>query len=404
MTAAASAAPKPGLWTRYRAQYAKMPPAIQMIGLQLWLPVFFVLAFALCYIYAFHAPSPHDVPIGIVGSGSAVASFADTLQSNSHGALTVHTVSSLATARAEVTDGTLAAAYVPGASQAHLVVASGAQFQLASIAKEIFAPVAAAQHATLVVQDVAALPARDSFGTSVFYLTLVWIIGAYMPGMFVGLMGANLRHRSRLAIIAGASVLLPLLSTGLVHLVGAVDGHFWALWGLGAATAFAVGLLVNGLSYFFGRFVTGVALFVFVFLNVPASGGAYPPELVPQPFRFLHDYVIGTGTLDVLRRVLYGVGPEAWHGWLLIGAYAVVGIVLTVVGRVHHLHRTARRKANGAPPSMMVAAQTAAMAANGHGAAPAPEAVDEDAERTRLSEFGADEAEEDAVAAVTGTA
>jgi hypothetical protein len=402
MTAIPTTDSKPGLRTRYRAQYAKMPPAIQMIGLQLWLPVFFVLAFGLCYIYAFHAPSPSHVPVGIVGTGGAVTSFADALQSNSHGALSVHVVSSLATARAEVTDGTLAAAYVPGATQAHLVVASGAQFQLASIAREIFAPVAAAQHATLVVQDVAALPARDSFGTSVFYLTLVWIIGAYMPGMFVGLMGANLRHRSRLAIIAGASILLPLLSTGLARLVGAVDGHFWSLWALGMATAFAVGLVVNGMSYFFGRFVTGVALFLFVFLNVPASGGAYPPELVPEPFRFLHDYVIGTGTLDVLRRILYGVGPEAWHGWLLIGGYAVAGVLLTVVGRVHHLRKTAKRKANGAPPSMMVAAQTAALAANGHGAAPTP--ADDAEDRARVSEYGADEAEEDAVAAVTGAA
>lgn len=393
MTAEAIDTQKPGLWTRYRAQYAKLPPAIQMIGLQLWLPVFFVLAFCLCYVYAFHAPTPVDVPVGIVGSGSAVTGFASTLQNNAGGALDVHVLSSVAAAKAEVVNGTLAAAYVPGASQAHLLVASGAQFQLASIAKTIFAPVAAAQHATLAVQDVAPLPAHDSFGTSVFYLTLVWIIGAYMPGMFVGLMGASLRHRSRIAIIAGASVLLPLLSTALATAVGAVQGHFLELWGLGAATAIAVGLLVNGLSYFFGRFVTGVALFLFVFLNVPSSGGAYPPELVPEPFRFLHDYVIGTGTLDVLRRTLYGVGPEVWHGWLLIAAYLVVGVLLTVVGRVHHLRTVARRAAKGAPPSMMVAAQTAAMAAN---------AKSEKSEEPAA--IRGDEAEEDAVAAVTGAA
>ena len=164
---------------------------------------------------------------------------------------------------------------------------------------------AATQDVTLQQTDLAPLPSRDSYGTSLFYLTLVWTIAGYMVAMFVGMMGSGLGHRVRLGIIAGGAVVLSLLSTLIVRfLIGAVDAHFWALWATGLGTGLAIGLVVNGLAYFFGRFVTGAALLLFVFANIPSSGGAFPPEFMPEPFRSLHSVVSGTGTIDVLRSVV----------------------------------------------------------------------------------------------------
>lgn len=350
-------------WTRYRAAYSKLPPSLQMIGLQVWLPAVFVILFCFCYVFAFHSPTPKDVPVAVVGSSQVAAPFAASLEKGSDGALRVTALTSVTEARAEVRSGELAAAYVPGATSARLLVASGAQFQLASLAKEVFTPVAAQQKLTLVVDDLAPLPKGDSYGTALFYLTLLSTIGGYMVAMFVGLMGGPLRHRTRIGVIAGFSVLFPLISTLLVrYVLGVVDGHFFAIWATGAATAFAIGLVVNGLSYFFGRFVTGAALFLFVFLNVPASGGAFPAELVPQPFTFLHPFVSGTGTLDLLRHAIYGVGPGVGSGLLVLGAYAAAGVILTVLGRPYARRLARVRAARGAQPSMMAAAQGAAMA------------------------------------------
>ena len=48
-TASASAAPtRLSPWMRYRRQYARLSPPVQMIGLQLWLPLLFVIVFCLC--------------------------------------------------------------------------------------------------------------------------------------------------------------------------------------------------------------------------------------------------------------------------------------------------------------------------------------------------------------------
>ncbi|WP_261576030.1 ABC transporter permease [Frankia gtarii] len=367
-TSASSGAPSTGLgpWMRYRRQYSRLSPPVQMIGLQLWLPLVFVVAFCLCYINAFHQPSPKDIKVAVVGTGPAAATLADRLEGTSNGMLSVSAVGSVDDVRGDVRDGDLAAAFTPGSANqpARLLVASGAQFQLAEVVQQTFAPVAAAEGTTLAVDDLAALPKHDSYGTSGFYIALVWTIAGYMVGMFIGMMGQTLRHRVRLGLIVGAGFVFSLLGTLFAGpVVGAVHGHFLSLWLLGWLTTISVGLVVNGLSYFIGRFVTGAALILFVFLNIPSSGGAFPAAFVPEPFKWLHPYVFGTGVLDVLRDVVYGVGPGTGRGATIIGVYAAIGLVLTVVGKPFFDRRNRLRAERGKPVSMMLAAQGAAMAA-----------------------------------------
>jgi hypothetical protein len=373
-----------------------------MIGLQVWLPTFFIIAFVFCYVFAFHAPAFKNVPVAVVGQSSVMKPVAEQIQSSSKGAVKVSVVTTMAEAKKQVRDGDLAAAYAPAQGSATLVIASADSFQLASLAREFFQPVATASKATLTVDDLAPLPARDSFGTSLFYLTLLCTIAGYMVAMFVGMMGGGLKHWQRFAIFGGSSAVLPLVAMLLArYVVGVVDGHFWMLWVIGAATSFAVGCVVNGLAYFLGRFVTGAALLLFVFANVPSSGGAYPPALVPEPFRFLHHFMSASATIDLFRRTVYGVGPAAWHGWLLLACYAAAGTILAFVGKPYFLARMRRQRAAG-HKSMMVAAQIASMthagyvipvpasgtanADNGHElepAAPTPTASVQPAERSR---------------------
>jgi hypothetical protein len=348
-----------------------------MIGLQIWLPAFFIIAFVFCYVFAFHAPTFKDVPVAVVGQSSVMRPVAEEIQSSSKGAVKVSVVTTMADAEKRVRDGELAAAYAPAQGSATLVIASADSFQLASLAREFFQPVAAASKATLTVHDLAPLPARDSFGTSLFYLTLLCTIAGYMVAMFVGMMGGGLKHWQRFAIFGASSALFPLVAMLLARFViNVVDGHFGMLWLIGAATSFAVGCVVNGLAYFLGRFVTGAALLLFVFANVPSSGGAYPPALVPEPFRFLHQFMSATATIDLFRRSVYGVGPAAWQGWLVLACYAAAGAILAFAGKPYFLARMRRQRAAG-HKSMMVAAQIASMTHAGYVIpAPAPEAVE----------------------------
>jgi hypothetical protein len=360
-----------------------------MIGLQLWLPLLFVTAFCLCYIVAFHSPDPRNVPIAVVAPQAQAATAVDRLQSATGHTFEFSTRTSLETAREDVRRGDIVAAFALPAKQgdpATLIVSSAASFQAENVARQAFAGVAAGQDTTLKVEDISPLPKGDSYGTALFYLTLVWTISAYMVGMFVGLMGGGLSSRTRIGMLVALNLGFSLLGTLLAGpIIGAFEGHFWAMWGLGWAGGTAVSLTVNGLSYFVGRFVTGWALILFVFLNIPASGGAFPPTFVPEFFHDIHPLVIGTGMMGAARDIVYGVGDYLGWGLVTIAAWALVGLLLSAFGDPYAARKQRRRTLSGAMPMMSVAQRHLMEHHRAQAEAVHAEAAD-DAERAREEE------------------
>lgn len=266
-------------------------------------------------------------------------------------------------ALAALRDGQLAGALVypavPG-GPVQLYVASANQFQAAQIITGFLTPIYAAQGIALDKHDLAPLPARDSFGVTPLYLMLSWCIGGYMVAMFIGMMGAPLLHRTRVAIILGGAAVIALLANFFAGpVIGAVQGHFWQLALIAFGWVVAIGLAVNGLSYFFGRFIALPAIVIFVFVSLPASGAAFPTWMLRPVFQTLQPYVVGYGITEMIERTFYGVGRPYHLGLVLMLAYAVVGLVLMAIGKPWRERREIKRILAG-KTTTMADAQTAA--------------------------------------------
>lgn len=317
--------------------------------MQLWLPVLFIVMFCLCYIAAFHAPVVRDAPVGVVASQATQIEAA--LQAVTGPAVNYRTFGSAGRARAAVRDGRVIAAIVYSRETNEaptLYVASAHQYQAARIAAALLRPAISAQGLQLAVTDLAPLPDYDSFGMTTMYLMLAWCIGGYMVAMFIGLMGAPLRHWVRVAIIVGGAVVLSLLANILAGpAIGAVRGHFWPLVGIAIGWIIAIGLAVNGLSYFFGRFIALPAILIFVFLSIPASGAAFPTWMLPPLFHTLQPYVVGYGMTEMIKRTLYGVGEPYVFGVIQMLCYVGAGLLLMAVGRPWRQRREVRRILSG---------------------------------------------------------
>src|ERR1700712_83903 len=93
----------------YRRWYSTLHPSLQLIGLQLWLPLFFIVAFCLCYVAAFHAPHPHDVPVGVVSS--APEQLQGEFDKAMPGIISVQGFDTVDEAKAAVTTGRIAVAF-----------------------------------------------------------------------------------------------------------------------------------------------------------------------------------------------------------------------------------------------------------------------------------------------------
>lgn len=338
----------------YRRWYSTLHPSMQLIGLQLWLPLFFIMMFCLCYIAAFHSPSPHNVPIGFVSTSQSVTDgMSRTLGATVH----IEHFYSVDAAKSAVLHGQVGVAF-DGATSV-LYTAHAHQVQVASILPQMLAPVFAANGITPTLDDLAPLPIWDEFGTVSLYLTLAWCIGGYMVAMFIGLMGAPLRHRTRIAVIVVGGLLISLVTNLLAGpFVGAVHGHFLPLVILAWAWIVAIGLTVNGLSYFFGRFIAVPAMVMFVFLSVPSSGAVFPAWFMPEPFAWLNNVVVGSGITEMLKRELYGVGPGFSRGIIMLICYAIIGLVLMFTGKKFSDWLRVRRIL-GSRTTMMADAQNA---------------------------------------------
>ena len=116
----------------YRRWFSTLHPSLQLVLLQLWMPVFFIVMFCLCYVAAFHAPSVHDAPVGVVGEA--------TLPLSENAAISVDPTGfdTAAEAKAAVVHGTVAAAYDP--SSTTLYVASAHQMQAATLMEKLLLP------------------------------------------------------------------------------------------------------------------------------------------------------------------------------------------------------------------------------------------------------------------------
>lgn len=347
--------PAPQRISGYRRWFSTLHPSLQLIGLQLWMPLFFIVGFCLCYVFAFHAPHPHDVPIALIGSDPTLVA---AVQKALPGEFVFHTYDSLVAAKRDVLAGSMAVAYDPSTNE--FFKASAHQFQVASLVPATLSAVLTGIGvATPKVTELAALPAWDEYGTVAMYVMLAWCIGGYMVAMFIGIMGGPLRHRTRMSVIVVGGLVISLITNTLAGpVVGAIHGHWIELVLIAWGWIVAIGLAVNGLSYFVGRFIAAPAMICFVFLSMPSSGGAYPKWFMPEPFAWLNNVVVGSSMVDMIKHQIYGVGPGPARGLITMACYAGTGLVLMYFGKMWWERRRIRAIVTGRT-TMFQDAQTA---------------------------------------------
>ncbi|HYB27376.1 MAG TPA: hypothetical protein VEF89_12225 [Solirubrobacteraceae bacterium] len=241
-------------------------------------------------------------------------------------------------------DRKLAGGYIPG-QHPTAIVATAASASLAAFVEATFRQVAAAQDRPLAVDDVRPLPADNSSGTPNFFFLIICTLGTFLTVLALGFLAPTLREPHRIAIVAAASVLAPLIA----YLIGGVGYHTFsgdfgtimAMLGTGALYAFAVAAITRLLQLGLGPLGALVASLVLIFLNLPSSGGSVVPQLMPGFWRFLNHFWIGAAGLNANLSVLYfrgaGVGTDVLKILAWIAALAALLAIPIYV-------RTTRRK------------------------------------------------------------
>jgi len=312
-------------------------PTPKAVALVLIPALVLMLAFAFSYVGAFHDPTPHQVPVAVVGP-PAVAAQLNGLPGDP---LDARHASSRADALSQIDDREVYGAFDATANR--LFVASAANRATAIALERTFNRIAAAQRRPAVrVTDVKPLPAKDPNGTAAFYSMIAWVFGGYIAATLIGLIGSprsssTERAAARIGALAGFGVVAGILSVVMLRAFFDVfTDHVVAMCAIAALTIFASGAATAGLQAALGPGGTALVILVFVILGNAASGGPFARPLLPGLWRTIGGVLPPGASVDLSRSALFFDGARIAGPILVLAAWAAIGtaLALTLGGRI----------------------------------------------------------------------
>jgi hypothetical protein len=158
--------------------------------------------------------------------------------------------------------------------------------------------------------------------------------------------GQFLSSRRRLlatvALGLGAGLMAALV-TNIV--VGAFPGHFFAVWGVAALFALAIGVPIAAFQALFGLGGTAIGAFMFLVIGNPASGGSSAPEMLPSFWRHLSQLLPPGAANSAMHDVVYFHGHGMTSALLVLATYPILGTIVVLAvnavrgRRTRPLHR-----------------------------------------------------------------
>lgn len=296
----------------------------------------FAAVFVALVLSAFHAPSPHGLPVGIVAPATVTGQVEESLANAAPGAFDLQVYGSEATARTGILHGAVDGALIDSGGHLRLLVARAAGIAQAQALTTAFDGVAAHVGQPLAVTDVAPPLPDDTMALSPFFI----ILGALIPSMAAGSASALAFRRARPAWSVTAPVVAA-IATGAVA-AGIADGisglgRYPVIAGIVALFALAVAAPTAALARIWPPLVA-VAVLAFVVFGIPASGG--PSGLaafVPGFLRVLQPGLpLGAAASAVRGAAYFGGYGSAGPLWVL-AAWALAGVAaLTLVTVKRH--------------------------------------------------------------------
>lgn len=311
-------AKRPDQARRYPAQYRGIAGFIVASAA-------FAAIFVALTLSAYHAPRPHDLPVGMVGPAAVTSRAEQALDSAAPGAFGWRSYPSEAGARTGIEQRDVDGALVVSGRSLRLLVAQGGGTGPAQLLTQAFGAVAAGSGRHLVVSDVVPPLPRDTQALSSFFVVLSVLIPSFAAGSGSALAFRRAGPAMAVAVPVAVAVVIGLVSAGVADGIAGL-GNYAAIAGVVALFSLAVAAPTAVLARIWPPLVT-VAVLVFIVFGIPVSGG--PANLAsfgPAFLRVLDPALpLGVAASTVRNVVYFGGHATALHLWVL-AAWALAGI------------------------------------------------------------------------------
>ncbi|WP_353807281.1 ABC transporter permease [Agromyces sp. SYSU T00194] len=302
-------------------------------------------------VLAFSWPSvtaePRDLPVAIAGPAEAVAQIEAGLGDAQPDAIAFTEVADRDEAVEAIEAREVYGAIVLGqqpevltssaASAAVAQLLGGAAAQLQQAANAQAAAAAQAQGLDTVptievtVTDVVPLADTDPRGTGLASAMFPLVLGGMIGGIAItfAVIGALRRVLAVVVYSGGAGLALAGILGGWF---GSLPGDYWPNAGAIALTLLAVSAFITGMSALLGRAGLGLGALTILLVANPISSAAVPKEFLPAPWGEVGQWFPPGAGATLLRDVNYFPSADTAFPLLVLTGWAVVGLVLSVVG------------------------------------------------------------------------
>lgn len=296
--------------------------------------VAFATVFVTVALGAFHQPTPHDLPVGVVGPLPAKAQLQRSLDERAPSEFGLRSYGGEPQARGAIGRREIDGAVILSPSGPRLLITTAGGTAAAQALTRAFTAAGAPRGQRLVVQDVVPPKPGDSQALSSFFL----ILCVLFPSLAAGAASAHLlegeRSVWRFTVPLTAAAAIGLVVAAIGDAISGL-GDYLALAGIVALFSLAISLPTAALRTIKPHLVA-VAILVFLVIGVPVSGG--PAGLAPFGPGVLRvlDSALPLGVaVSTVRNVVYFGGHDTAGHLLVLGVWALAGFatLALLIGR-----------------------------------------------------------------------
>lgn len=334
--------------------------------------------FVASYSLAMANPTPHGVPIAVVGADDRVAVTAGVLDGEGEDLFELERIDDTDDALDALARVEVYAVIDLTTTPATLTVSSAAGVSVARVVEQYVPGLETALGSPLTVVDAHPLAASDPDGLALFYLALGATILGFVGAIQTRVNAPGLTLRGEIAWDVIRSAVVALLMTLVIGpFLGIERFPVLLVWPI-----LAMNMLAAALVYSFWRVAIGgrwallPTWIMFVIVANPSSGGAVAPELLPPFYEVMGRWLPTGATVRIIRDVSYFPDVTPIEPLLVLGAWCLVSLLAFTIVRFHRLGSGAAPSAGAASAAEPSPAARSGLDPSGRGGADAetPEA------------------------------
>jgi hypothetical protein len=298
-----------------------------------------VLQFVMVAAYAWSVTSaaPRNLPVAVTGPHAVVVAMTSRIEAAQPGAFRFIPAASTAQAEADITGRVAYGAIVAGAGAPDVLIAPAASPAAASVLTGLAAHLDGTPASPANVRDIAPSSAADPTGAGFGFTILPLMISSIIGGAALSLVIR--RPAQRIAALLAFGVGGGLVTTAVAHTwLGILPGTFLALATATGLAVLAVAGGIAGLSALTaraGKAPAGIALgaALIMLIGNPFSGITSAPEMLPGIWGTIGQLLPTGAVASLLRGAAYFDGARTTGAWIVLAAWAGLGLLLVAIAR-----------------------------------------------------------------------